>query len=65
MNDYQDKVKQKIAQEQKEIFEKIIDLDMQICNLTQELHHIEQKRDSLIRKRNAFRSIYTSASYFK
>ena len=65
MNDYQDKAKQKIAQEQKEIFEKIIDLDMQICNLTQELHHIKQKRDSLIRKRNAFRSIYTSASFFK
>ena len=65
MNDYQDKAKQKIVQEQKQLFEKIIDLDVQICELNQELHHIEQKRDSLIRKRNAFRSIYTSASHFK
>lgn len=65
MNDYQDKAKQKIAQEQKQIFEKIIDLDVQICELSQELDYIKQKRDSLIRKRNAFRSIYTSASFFK
>lgn len=65
MNDYQDKAKQKIAQEQKEIFEKIIDLDVQICELSQELDYIKQRRDSLIRKRNAFRSIYTSASFFK